>query len=132
MTPRPLAIINSVFVLLVTIFLAAHPAVAQEFRATVSGTIKDASGSPIPGATVTATNGEVKVAAISNADSDSYTFVISITLAIGAAGGGARSDADVAGYTKARLLSGASVSAGGAVTVSSNATSRSHAKGEGW
>ena len=85
----------------------------------------------IGAATVTATAGEVKVAAISNADSDAYTFVISITIAIGGAGGGARADADVAGYTKARLLSGASVSAGGAVTVSSDATSRAHAKGEG-
>ena len=57
--------------------------------------------------------------------------MISITLAIGGAGGGARTDADVAGYTKARLLSGASVSAGGAVTISSDATARAHAKSEG-
>jgi len=52
-TPRPLAIINSLFVGLVALLLASSPAVAQEFRATVSGTIRDASGSPIPGATVT-------------------------------------------------------------------------------
>lgn len=54
---------------LLTLFLPAGPAGAQETRATVFGTVRDASGGVLPGATVAVTNDETNVAtrAITNA-----------------------------------------------------------------
>jgi hypothetical protein len=43
-------------VLLLALFLAPAPAAAQEARGTITGTVRDSSGSVIPGATVSITN----------------------------------------------------------------------------
>jgi len=57
-------------ILAVALVLSATPALAQSGRGTISGLVKDASGSVVPGVTVTATNrGTNAVAtAVTNAD----------------------------------------------------------------
>ena len=55
---RPTAVVLAILAATVALTLAA-PASAQEARGTIAGTIRDASGSVIPGATVTITNKEM-------------------------------------------------------------------------
>ncbi len=60
---------------LLVLFLAIGFADAQEFRATVTGTIKDQNDAVVPGATVTITNVATNVAADTTTNDDgAYTF----------------------------------------------------------
>jgi len=66
---------NGFFTTLLLVLLSFGLANAQEFRATVTGTVKDPNEAIIPGATVTITNVETNVAAsASTNDEGVYTF----------------------------------------------------------